>query len=70
MSTKSPLRNAVPNAVSVCGKILQAGQTVLVDTSAVGPKERALEAKGKIRITSSNTPSKTQVRCVLPVSEV
>ncbi len=61
----SPLLSAKPNSLSVCGKILQGGQTILVDESAVGPKERLMEGQGRIRIRPSNEKGKLQITCML-----
>lgn len=61
----SPLLSAKPNSLSVCGKILQSGQSLLVDESAVGPKERLHETKGRILIRSSNQKGKLQIVCKL-----
>lgn len=66
---RSPLRNAQPASVSVCGKLLRSGQTLTVPESAVGPRERALESKGKVKIRASNEKGKLQVICTLPSAE-
>ena len=47
---------------SVCGKMLRKGQTTTVDADAIGPRERKLEQRRKIRITKSNKPGKVQIR--------
>lgn len=65
MSSRSPLRNAQPDAVSVCGKILRNGQSITVPESAVGPRERAMESKGKVKIRTSNEKGKLQIVCTL-----
>jgi len=65
MSLRSPLRGAQANAVSVCGKILTDGQTITVLESAIGPRERAHKAKGKIKIRPSNEKGKVQITCTL-----
>lgn len=65
MPRQSPLRNAQADAVSVCGSILQNGQSKTVLESAIGPRERALEARGKIKIRKSNEKGKVQIVCTL-----
>jgi len=62
---RSPLLSAKPNSLSVCGKILQSGQSILVDESAVGPKERLMESRGSLRIRPSNEKGKLQITCKL-----
>lgn len=62
---RSPLLSAKPKSVSVCGKILQSGQSLLVDESSVGPKERLHESRGRIRIRPSNEKGKLQITCKL-----
>lgn len=61
----SPLRSAQPDAVSVCGKMLQKGQSLIVKESAIGPRERKLEARGKIAVRKSNKPGHLQIVCLL-----
>lgn len=65
MSRPSPLRNAQPNAVSVCGKLLQKGQAMTVKESAIGPRERKLAARKKIALRKSNKPGHVQIVCLL-----
>jgi hypothetical protein len=65
----SPLRNAQASSVSVCGKMLRAGQAILVADTAIGPRERKLVETGKIRIRSSNELGKVQITCTLAVAE-
>lgn len=62
---RSPLRNAQPESVSVCGKLLRRDQSLTVAESAIGPRERALEAKGKIKIRPSNKSGQVQIVCTL-----
>lgn len=62
---RSPLKNAQPNAVSVCGKLVKKGQSILVPESAVGPRERKMELGGKIKIRPSNTKGMLQIVCSL-----
>ena len=62
---KSPLSQGKAESVSVCGKILRKGQSILVHESAIGPRERAKVAKGDISIRSSNEKGKVQVTCTL-----
>jgi hypothetical protein len=62
---KSPLHNAEANAVSVCGKILTAGQSITVPETAIGPRERKMESRGKLLIRSSNKEGQVQVVCTL-----
>lgn len=65
MPHKSPLHNAQPRSVSVCGKLLRSGQSLTVPESAVGPRERVMETKGKIKIRPSNEKGKLQIVCTL-----
>ncbi len=65
MAKASPLLSARPNAVSVCGTMLQAGQSVTVETQAIGPRERKLAERGKISIRPSNKPGHSQITCTL-----
>ena len=65
MALKSPLRSAKPNAVSVCGKILTKGQTISVPETAIGPREKQLEAQKKISIKDSNKKGQVQITCTL-----
>lgn len=65
MPHRSPLLGAQPQAVSVCGKLLRAGQSLLVPESAIGPRERIMEQKGKIRIRVSNERGKWQITCTI-----
>lgn len=65
MPHRSPLLGAQPRSVSVCGKLLRAGQSLLVPESAVGPRERSMERKGKIRIRISNERGKLQIVCTI-----
>ena len=62
---ETPLKNAQPASVSVCGKLLTNGQTVTVLKSAIGPRERTAEARGKISIRESNKKTHVQVTCTL-----
>lgn len=64
-SIPTPLRSAQPNAVSVCGKMLTKDQTLTVAESAVGPRERKLEERGKIAIRKSNQKGMVQITCTL-----
>ena len=65
MAHRSPLMNAQPNSVSVLGKLLRKGQSLTVPESAIGPRERKLEARKKIKIRKSNKPGHVQVVCTL-----
>ena len=65
MSHNSPLRTAQPNALSICGKILLQGQTLTVPATAIGPRERKAEEKGKISIRPSNKEGQVQIVCLL-----
>jgi hypothetical protein len=65
MARPSPLRSAQANAVSVCGKLLQKGQSITVKASAVGPREKTLQARGKIAIRKSNKDGHVQIVCLL-----
>lgn len=62
---KSPLRQATADSVSVCGKILKAGQSVTVVASAIGPRERKAEERKRISIRPSNEKGKVQILCIL-----
>ncbi len=66
---RSPLLNAQPSAVSVCGKLLRTGQTLTVNESAIGARERAAQAKGKVQIRNSNVKGKVQITCTLQKGE-
>lgn len=61
----SPLRSKSANAVSVCGKILQRGQTITVVETAVGPRERKMAEGGRISIRASNEKGKVQIVCTI-----
>lgn len=65
MPHRSPLLSAQPQAVSVCGKLLRSGQSLLVPESAIGPRERSMERKGKIRFRISNEKGKIQIVCTI-----
>ena len=65
MARKSPLLSKSATAVSACGKILQKGQSVVVKESAVGPREKLLEKKGRLRIRPSNKKGHVQLTCTL-----
>jgi len=65
MAKQSPLMNAQPNAVSVCGKLLTKGQAVTVPESAIGPKEKKAHARGRISVRPSNMTGFVQVVCTL-----
>jgi hypothetical protein len=65
MPRRSPVQSAQPNSVSICGKLLQPGQSITVPESAIGPRERKAESRGKIRVRSSNKPGHVQVVCTL-----
>ena len=52
------------SSVSVCGKMLRKGQTILVAESAVGARERKMADRKKIRIIKSNKPGKVQIRAL------
>jgi hypothetical protein len=45
--------------------MLRKGNTITVDETAIGPREKGLEARGKISIRKSNTAGKVQVTCTL-----
>jgi hypothetical protein len=62
---RSPLAKSRPQSLSVCGKILKSGQTMLVPSSAIGSRERKMEAKSKIVIRSSNKKGMVQVVCTV-----
>jgi|ETNmetMinimDraft_31_1059906.scaffolds.fasta_scaffold216240_2 hypothetical protein len=62
---QSPLLSAKPTSLSVCGKILHGGQSIIVAEAAVGPKERLMESRGRISIRSSNEKGKLQITCKL-----
>ena len=61
----SPLASKASQSVSVCGKMLMRGKTILVPESAVGPRERKMEKNGKIAIRKSNTKGMLQILCTL-----
>ena len=65
MARPSPLVGAQANSVSVCGKILQSGQSIVVPESAIGPRERRAEEKGKITLRHTNTTGEVQICCTL-----
>ena len=65
MARMSPLAKKKANAISACGKILQKGQSLVVEDSAIGPREQRLEAKGKLRIRPSNKKGHVQITCTL-----
>jgi hypothetical protein len=65
MALRSPLAKRKASSVSVCGKLLQSGQSITVSESAVGPRERKLADKGRIRIRSSNQKGKVQILCTM-----
>jgi hypothetical protein len=65
MGRRSPLRNAQPNSVSVCGKLLQTGQSIQVPEAAVGPREKRMESRKKISIRKSNKKGHVQITCTL-----
>ena len=65
MAKQSPLRNAQPGTLSVCGRLLRRGQSVTLNSAAIGSRERSLESRGKIRIRPSNVEGKVQVTCTL-----
>ena len=65
MAKQSPLRSAQPGAVSACGKLLKAGHSIPVRKSAIGPRERKAQARGKIAIRKSNKDGFVQVVCTL-----
>jgi len=50
------------SSVSVCGKMLRKGQSITVTSSAVGDRERKMEARGKIKILKSNKKGMVQIR--------
>jgi hypothetical protein len=52
------------SSYSVCGKMLRRGQTILVDATAIGPREKKMEKRGKIRISASNKKGKVQIRAL------
>lgn len=62
---RSPLHSAKPDAVSVCGKILKAGQTITVADSAIGERERKMATKGSITIRASNKKGQSQIVCTV-----
>ena len=57
----SPLKKAVASAVSVCGKILKKGQSILVPETAVGVRERTMERRGRIAVRPSNKKGHVQI---------
>lgn len=65
MARRSPLLLAQPNAVSVCSKMLSAGETITVSERTLGKAERQLEKNGKITIRPSNKKGFVQVTCTL-----
>jgi hypothetical protein len=65
MAKKSPLRNAQPNSLSVCGRLLRSGQSATVNSAAIGKRERSLAQRGKIRIRPSNAEGKVQITCTV-----
>lgn len=65
MPNRSPLASAKANAVSVCGKILAAGQTLTVSATAIGDREKLMEKRGRIKIRPSNEKGKVQILCML-----
>lgn len=62
---RSPLRAAQANSVSVCGKMLTTGQKLTVKETAIGPRERKMEARGLIKIHNAREAGKVQIVCVL-----
>ena len=62
----SPLRTAKAHSISVCGKMLQKGQSIIVNESAIGPRELTQAQKGKIRIIKAQEKGKKQILCTLP----
>jgi hypothetical protein len=65
MARPSPLYSAQPDCISVCGKMLKRGQVISVPASAIGPRERRMEAKGKILIRKPTSDGKVQIVCTL-----
>lgn len=65
MARPSPLRSAQADAVSVCGKLLQKGQSITVRESSIGPREKTLASRGKIAIRKSNKDGHVQIVCLL-----
>lgn len=64
MPRKSPLASAQPDARSVCGKLLQKGQSVTVLETAIGPREqRALDRK-QLSKRASNKPGYVQLTVI------
>lgn len=62
---RSPLRGAKADSVSACGKLLRSGQSIEVAESAIGQREKTLEARGKIKIRPSSKKGQVQVVCTL-----
>lgn len=65
MARNSPLLKKKATAVSACGKVLQSGQSLIVKEDAVGPKEKVLQKKGRLRIRPSNKKGHVQITCTL-----
>lgn len=65
MAKQSPLRSSQADSLSICGKLLRKGQSTIVPLSAIGPREKKAESRGKIKIRKSNTPGCVQVVCTL-----
>ena len=65
MPKSSPLRTSQADSVSVCGKLLKKGQALTVAESAIGPREKKLISRGKIKIRKSNKTGHVQVVCTL-----
>ena len=59
---RADLDKRAASSVSVCGKMLRKGQTILVDAQAVGPRERKMESRGRIKISPSNKAGKLRIR--------
>ena len=64
MKVLSPNKGNRADSVSVCGKMLRDGQTIIVPASAIGPREEKMMARGKIRILPAPGGQK-QIRCTL-----
>lgn len=58
---QSPLANAQPDTLFVCGRLLSRGQSITVAESALAPKDLALVAKGKLVKRKAAKPGHVQI---------
>ena len=65
MAKTSPLRNAQPDTLSVCGKLLRPGQVMTVPQTAIVPRETRLIKRRKIATRPANKNGMIQVVCLL-----